>query len=448
VDDYRNVIRSVRARRAKWHSGAREKPVCLHLLPLEQTATSRTFVKMKQLRRPTAIVALVLSAVTLTACGTPKAGLTGGDEPATVTLFATDSTKHNIRGAVETCNSSLEADGLTIDYKELSSSNPQEELTRKLSAKDTTVDIMAVPVEWTPEFAAAGWAEELRGAHKSTAMSGALAGPAASVTHEKKVYATPWTADAHVLWYRTDLIATPPTTWDEMMQTSATLAAQTRPHRVEIPALTTQDLAPFFVALTNTQGARILDKSAEHAEVGPETQAAAALLRRFVDSPAFDSSTADTAASRVAFETGQAAFLVDFAGTYVTPPKNVAMARLPGIDATHESHPVLAGTNLVVSSYSKHQKQAMKAIACLDGEAGQLALRKWALEPEVPSLLDNPIAKASIDDATAPLDTPVGESVYTAVNDVLTPIQAIDPAAINPKLEAAINTALDLRADR
>jgi multiple sugar transport system substrate-binding protein len=408
---------------------------------------------MKQLRRSTAIVGVLVSALTVSACGTPKAGLTGGDDPANVTFFASTPATHNVDGAVQVCNDALRADGITIERKPLSTEQPQEELTRKLSAKDTTVDIMAVPIGWSPEFAAAGWSEELRGDHETMATTGVPTTPVAAATYKKKLYAAPWTSDAQVLWYRTDLVPSPPQTWDDMMRTSAELAQQRRPHLVEIPSLWNDELAPFFVSLTQSFGSGVIDKPAKHAVTGDESQAAATLIRSFITSAAFDieaqqSASLDPNAFRARFDAGQAAFLIESADIYDLPPKNVAMTRLPRLSPDEESRPLISGTNLVVSAYSKNQKQAMKAVECLRGADGQLALRKWPLQPERQPLLDNAVVRESLNHGTAPLETPVGEAVYAAIQQALLPVESIDPATVNQELATAINTALDLRADR
>ena len=70
---------------------------------------------------------------------------------------------------------------------------------------------------WTPEFAEAGWLRELKGTEQADALDDVLDGPKASVQWKNKTYAVPLNTNVQLLWYRKDLVPTPPETWDEMI---------------------------------------------------------------------------------------------------------------------------------------------------------------------------------------------------------------------------------------
>ncbi len=78
---------------------------------------------------------------------------------------------------------------------------------------------------YTPEFAEAGWMKEMTGADKQDALDDVLPGPAASVTWKNKVYGIPTNTNVQLLWYRKDLVPTPPKTWDEMIAMAKKLPA-------------------------------------------------------------------------------------------------------------------------------------------------------------------------------------------------------------------------------
>ena len=78
---------------------------------------------------------------------------------------------------------------------------------------------------WTPEFAEAGWLRQLTGAEEQDALDDVLDGPKASVQWKNKTYAVPLNTNVQLLWYRKDLVPTPPETWDEMIAMAKKLPA-------------------------------------------------------------------------------------------------------------------------------------------------------------------------------------------------------------------------------
>ena len=83
-----------------------------------------------------------------------------------------------------------------------------------LHARSAAFDVLAVDIIWVAGFARAGWLAEL------DAPEGFFAGPMEAVTWQDKVYALPWFVDAGLLYYRTDLVATPPRSWPELVDSA------------------------------------------------------------------------------------------------------------------------------------------------------------------------------------------------------------------------------------
>ena len=96
---------------------------------------------------------------------------------------------------------------------------------RRLAAGDKNIDIINMDTIWTPEFAEAGWMRELTGAEKEDALDDVLDGPSQSVTWKDKMYGMPLNTNVQLLWYRKDLVPTPPETWDEMIEMAKKLPA-------------------------------------------------------------------------------------------------------------------------------------------------------------------------------------------------------------------------------
>src|SRR6516162_974127 len=94
------------------------------------------------------------------------------------------------------------------------------QLARRITANDHSLDVIAMDVVWTAEFAEAGWALPLSadpaGQAEGDATADTLPGPLASATWKHKLYAAPVTTNTQLLWYRADLIAQPPQDWSAM----------------------------------------------------------------------------------------------------------------------------------------------------------------------------------------------------------------------------------------
>ena len=96
--------------------------------------------------------------------------------------------------------------------------NAQRELVvRRLAAKDSDIDIIGMDVIWTAEFAEAELDRAVDGARRVEATKGKLEGPVKTVRYKGKVWGIPFTTNTQLLWYRKDIVKTPPTTWDEMI---------------------------------------------------------------------------------------------------------------------------------------------------------------------------------------------------------------------------------------
>src|ERR1700712_1646412 len=105
-----------------------------------------------------------------------------------------------------------------VTFKEQSDQADQQhdDLVQHFQAKDAGYDVVDVDVVWTAEFAAKGWLTPLTGKMKVD-TSDLLPSTVATATYNKVLYAAPQLSDGGLLYYRTDLVKTPPKTWSDMM---------------------------------------------------------------------------------------------------------------------------------------------------------------------------------------------------------------------------------------
>ena len=106
-----------------------------------------------------------------------------------------------------------------VTFKEQSDEANQQhdDLARNFQAENADYDVVSVDVVWTAEFAAQGWLQPLEG-DLAINTEGLLQPTIDAGTYNGTLYTSPNTSDGGMLYYRSDLVKTPPETWDEMME--------------------------------------------------------------------------------------------------------------------------------------------------------------------------------------------------------------------------------------
>ena len=122
----------------------------------------------------------------------------------------------------ERCNAQLDG-RFTIQQRALpkGADDQRLQLARRITGNDRTLDLMALDVVWTAEFAEAGWAlplsDDPAGLAETDAVTDTLPGPLETATWQGRLFAAPVTTNTQLLWYRADLMDAPPATWDGML---------------------------------------------------------------------------------------------------------------------------------------------------------------------------------------------------------------------------------------
>jgi multiple sugar transport system substrate-binding protein len=316
-------------------------------------------------------------------------------------------------------------------------------------------------VNWTAEFAEAGWIRQWSGADKSAVTSGVLPGPIATATWKQKLFAAPLNSNTQLLWYRKDLVPTPPKTWAEMIRMAVALAKQGKPHYIEVQGRQYEGLTVWFNSLVQSAGGEILSGPSTPA-IGPSSAKAAAVMHDVAISPAADPglSNAQEDQGRLAFEKGVAAFEVNYPFVYPSAlqlapkiAKVMGWALYPSVLAGRSAMVTIGGINLAVSSFSKHPAEAFGAIACLVGAANQArdAIR-GGLPPTLSALYDNPelakpypfhaLIKQEIAAPAIRPQTPAYSDVSLAIQKALSPPSSINPTSVEQTLRDEIKKAL------
>ncbi len=162
------------------------------------------------LRSRTIGAGVVGAALLLSACG---ASPSGGHPAVTTIVFASQglglegqATAQAIKG-FEKANPSIKVQMLTLSP---SSNSAYQQLTQRFTAGSPTPDVVTTDVIWPATFAKAGWLMPLGRFNPNTGAF--FSGQIKSGQYRGQQYAMPWFINAEGIYYRTDLIPTPPTT--------------------------------------------------------------------------------------------------------------------------------------------------------------------------------------------------------------------------------------------
>ena len=406
--------------------------------------------------RAVAAAVAVLLAAPLTACASAEP-----DVPV-ITLYS--APEENLQQVVDDCTQAA-GGRYRIEYRLLPRQADEQrvQMVRRLAAEDTSMDILGLDVTWTQEFASAGWILEWTGDHRARAEEGTLEGPLNTARYENRLYAAPKNTNVQLLWYRTDLIDSPPETWDEMFALSRQLQAEGKPYRILTMGAQYEGLVVLFNTLVESAGGNILDENKGAVQLGANAVQALQLMHRLATSglvsPSFSNAVEDPV--RLEFQAGGGAFQLNW--PYVYPAlqeaapelaENVRWARYPRVDPGIPSRVTIGGLNLAVSTYSRHPDLAFDAALCIRNPEHQLfSAINDGVPPTIESVYDAPAMAeaypmketilAELRDAAVRPRTPAYQNVSTVVSATLSPPSDIQPRQTVEVLRDRIQDALD-----
>jgi multiple sugar transport system substrate-binding protein len=352
---------------------------------------------------------------------------------------------------------------IAINFLSTSSDQQRVSLVRRLAANDSSIDILAMDVDWTAEFATAKWIRPVPPGLAAQIRSVDLPGPVQTATTRGRLYAVPINSNTELLWYRKDLVPTPPKTWDQMIDDAIALAKQGKPHYIEEQGAQYEGLTVWFNSLVDSDGGQIITPSNE-VVVGPSTRVAASIMHRLATSPAADPSlNVDMEdQSRVAFEKGTAAFEINYPFVWPAAAKagiqgKMGYAPFPTVAPGTAPRVSIGGYNLAVSSYSKHDDLAFDALSCLTQEKYEITYaEKGGLAPVRGAVYNLPsfqkqypfgklIEKQLIDYGIRP-QTPAYADVTLAIQKALSPTSSINSNSVVSTLRGEVKAALSSTA--
>ena len=405
------------------------------------------------LRRKASVLALALTVAPLAACGGGgSSSSSGGGNSAfdnnktsrgPITYVQGKDNSGIVQPLIDKWNSQHPDEKVTLKEQTDEADQQHDDLVRNFQAQNPDYDVVSVDVVWTAEFAAKGWLQPLTG-DMAIDTNGMLEAPLKAATYNGTVYAGPVNSDGGLLYYRTDLVKTPPKSWDEMMQ-DCSIAQKNNMDCYAGQFAKYEGLTVNASEAINTAGGTIVGADGKTASV--DSPEAATGLGRLAD--AYKNGNIPKAAityteeeGRISFEKGDLLFLRNWPYVYSLAENDksskvkgkFAVAPLPGNDASTPGASSLGGHSAAISAYSDHKATALDFIKYLESEETQRTyLEKASLAPVLSNLYDDPALNKQF-----PYLSTLGTSIQNAIPRPVTPYYPAVTKAIQDNAYAAI----------
>jgi multiple sugar transport system substrate-binding protein len=400
-----------------------------------------------------------LAASGLAACGT--AGASSG--PVTLSFYLYPDNSGATQTAITNCDKQS-GGKYTISYQKLpnASDGQRQQLVRRLAAHDSTIDLMGLDVTWEPEFAEAGFIEPWTGANKAAAENGTLQPALETAIWKGKLYAVPDNSNTQLLWYRSDLVKTPPKTWAEMFADVAKLKAEGKPHLIEIQGAQYEGATVWFNTMVASAGGTVLNPDATKVTLGAPALKALSIMHQLATGPGADPSLSVQMENdnRLAMEDGNAAFQLNYPFVYPAMKadnpklfKSFKWALYPEVNAGTPAKVTIGGIDIAVSHYSQHKALAFKAALCLRDKQNQIiGANIGGVPPTITSLYNDPaLAKnypfhadilSALQHASVRPKSPVYQVVSIDISHLISPATGISPASTLSTMKSQLGNAL------
>lgn len=397
-------------------------------------------LRMLKRRTLTVMTGAVAVALVASACGGDDGGgSTGGSSAGAatrgpITYVQGKDNSNLLAPQAERWNSKHPTEKVTIKEQSDQADQQHDDLVQHFQAKDPSYDVVSVDVVWTAEFAAKGWLTPLKDA-MALPTTGFLEPTIKAATYNKTLFAAPTSSDGSMLYYRSDLVKTPPKTIDEMWG-MCSIAKQNGMDCFAGQFAKYEGGTCNATEWMNAYGAKVVDDAGKPTVDSPE---AAAGLKALADH--YKSGDIPKQAisyqeeqSRASFQSGKLLFLRNWPYVYNLASTDAsskvkgkfAVAPLPGLTGPGTS--TLGGHMAAISAYSKNKATALDFLKFLTSpEEQKTNMEKGSLAPVIESIYTDealvkkypylPVLKESIANAVSRPVTPFYPAVTQAIQD-------------------------------
>ena len=410
---------------------------------------------------------LVAAGLLLSGCGLSRVSVRDADADGVgpVKLVTGEDLTGYLRGRLQVWNAGHPRQKATVLELPAAADEARSQMISNLQAKSDRYDVLNLDVVWTSEFAANGWITPIN--PSEFPLDEFLKQTVATAGYHGELYAVPYVTNAGLLYYRKDILdrehLAPPRTWADLERLAMTVARRNGVNGYAGQFLPYEGLTVNYAEAVQSAGGEILSDHGTKAAVdSPMARQALSFLVRGVREGWIpqETLTFDEEGSRKAFQDGRYLFLRNWPYVYGLAEAEhskiagkFGVTELPGPNGPGISS--LGGSNLAISSYSRHKKTARKLIqflTSLDNER-QVLIRGllppvWSQLYTDPELVRRfpylPVLRQSILSAKPRPMTPayaqVGLAIAAAVHDALGQRQSPDMTAA--RLERELNAII------
>jgi multiple sugar transport system substrate-binding protein len=350
------------------------------------------------------IALIAAGALALSACGGGGGSSSGGGSSdnarGPITYVQGKDNSNVVRPLVDKWNQAHPNEKVTFKEQTDQADQQHDDLVQHFQAKDPGYDVVDVDVIWTGEFAAKGWLQPLTGQYKLD-TSNLLPATVKSGTYNGTLYAAPQTSDGGLLFYRKDLVPTPPTSIAEMVQDCA-IAKQNGIDCYAGQYAKYEGLTVNVAEAINTFGGQIVKSDGKTPAVdSPEANKGLSTLVDGFKSGIIPQQaiTFQEEQGRAQFESGKLLFLRNWPYVYNLALTDASsqvkdkfgVAPLPGSGNGKPGVSSLGGHNVAISTYSQHKATAFDFVKFVESQETQkFYATQGSLAPVIGSLYNDP----------------------------------------------------------
>ncbi|MBB6351096.1 ABC transporter substrate-binding protein [Nonomuraea muscovyensis] len=343
--------------------------------------------------------ALSLTMAVLVTAGCAVAGNEGGGDTGTggtgpITFATGRDTTAYLQPLLDRWNQAHPAEKVTLLELPEAADEQRAQMVANLQARSTRYDVLGLDVVWTAEFAENGWIIPLeRGFFP---LDRFLPPVVETAVYKDKLWAVPYTSNAGLLYYRTDLVKKPPRTWAELREQAQEVTKKHAIGGYGGQFLAYEGLTVNFSEAVQSAGSQVVSPDGTKVTLDvAKAGTALDFLRQGLREGWIptESLSYKEEESRLAFQEGRLAFARNWPHAY-GPARaelggKVGVTMLPGLDGPGSS--TLGGANLAVSASSKHQQTAQEFIRYFTGLDNQRrVLTEGSFPPVWTELYDDP----------------------------------------------------------
>jgi multiple sugar transport system substrate-binding protein len=337
-----------------------------------------------------------------------------------------------------------------------SADEQRNQFIQRQQAKSGDCDVFSADVIWTAEFASQKWLYDLT-PYMEDKKSEFIEAPLETVTYDGKIWGSPETSDAGLLYYRTDMVDQLPDTWQGVYADAKDKGG------IVYQGAAYEGLTCDFLELAFGAGGQVISEDGTKAVIdSPENVKALQFMVDGIKDGAAPKAvtTYMEPESLAAFQTGKYAYHRNWPYAYALNQKaekvkgKFEAAPQPTFEGGQKAG-ILGGHNSVISVYSKNPGAALKMVDFIGSpEIQKMYSAKYSLTPVRSEIYDDPDVKKALPFADAlrdavtqanarpvsPVYPQISQAIYKNVNAALA--GQMSPADAMKQAQSDIEKAL------